>query len=142
MKFFLAAPWRNKEIVEGLAEEMTKRGYDVYSFLQSGANLTTGGSVVDELKMFSEAMQNWRANADIKRIFEAEMEGLKQSDVVVMLEPAGHSSLIEAGVGYGLGKKVIIVGAVERPEVFYLICQEIYPDITAFLNDLSRIAPK
>jgi hypothetical protein len=142
MKFFIAAPWRSKEMVEGLNEELIKRGYQTYSFLENGANLMDGQSIVDELKTFSDAMRNWQDNADIKKIFDSELSGLKESDAVVLLEPAGHSSLIEAGIGYGLGKQVFIVGAVERPEVFYLISNRLYSDIPSFLSDLERIAPK
>lgn len=142
MKFFIAAPWRSKEMVEGLVEELTKRGYENYSFLQNGANLMSGQSIVDELKMFSEAMQNWQDNADIKKVFDSELVGLKESDAVLMLEPAGHSSLIEAGIGYGLGKRIFVIGTVEKPEVFYLISEKLYPDIPSFLNDLTAIAPK
>lgn len=142
MKFFIAAPWRSKTIVEGLSEELVKRGYEVYSFLQSGANLMTGQSIAEELKTFSEAVQSWQDNQDIHRIFDSELAGLKGSDAVIFLEPAGHSSLIEAGIGYGLGKKVILIGAVEQPEVFYLICEKLYPDVPAFLDDVARIAPK
>lgn len=142
MKFFIASPWRNKVIVEGLTEELTKRGYEVYSFLQSGANLSTGTSVVEELKIFSDALENWQDNVDIKRIFEAELAGLKQSDAVILLEPAGRSSLLEAGAGFGMGKKVFVVGRLEKPEVALLGAAGFYPDVITFLNDLERIAPK
>jgi hypothetical protein len=142
MKFFIAAPWRSKEMVEGLTEELAKRGYGVYSFLQSGANLATGASIAEELKVFVDAMQNWEDDQNIKKIFQSELEGLKSSDAVIMLEPAGHSSLLEAGIGYGMGKKVFIIGAVEKPEVFYLIAQQLYANIPSFLADVERIAPK
>ncbi len=142
MKFFIASPWRNKVIVEGLVEELTKRGYDAYSFLENGANLLTGISIAEELKTFSEAVRNWQDNSDIKRIFDTELAGLKASDIIILLEPTGHSSLIEAGIGYGMGKKVVIIGQAEKPEVFYLISEKLYPDIASFLADLGRIAPK
>ena len=128
--------------MEGLSEELTKRGFEVYSFLQSGANLTTGQSIAEELKTFSDALRNWRDDENIKKIFASELEGLQQSDAVIMVEPVGHSSLIEAGIGYGMGKKVFILGKIEQPEVYYLISEMIYPDIDAFLNDLGHIAPK
>ena len=129
-------------MVEGLSQELTKQGYDVYSFLQSGANLSTGASIAEELKSFTDAMQNWQDDANIKRVFESELDGLKACDAVIMLEPAGHSSLLEAGIGFGMGKKVFIVGTVEKQEVLYLISQKLYPDIPAFLADLGSIAPK
>lgn len=142
MKFFIAAPWRSKQIVEALNEELVKRGYQTYSFLESGSNLSTGQSVAEELKMFSDALQNWQEDDNIKKVFASEMEGLKGSDAIVLLEPAGHSSLIETGIGYGMGKKVFIVGAIEKPEVFYLASDGIYATMEAFLNDLGRIAPQ
>jgi len=141
MKFFIAAPWRSKDIVEGLVAALGERGYQTYSFLENGANLLTGASVVDELKQFADALKEWQGNQGIKTIFDSELAGLKESDVILMLEPAGHSSLIEAGIGYGLGKRVIIIGEVEKPEVFYLIAEKLYPDIPTFLNDLANIAP-
>jgi hypothetical protein len=112
MKVFIASPWRNQEKVLALAEALTKRGHVVYSFLQNGANLSTGMSIGDELRTFGEALQNWQNDPNIKRIFDSELEGLKSSDMVVLLQPAGHSSLIEAGIGYGMGKRVVITGGV------------------------------
>jgi hypothetical protein len=141
MKFFIASPWRNKTIVEGLSEELVKRGYEVYSFLQSGSNLASGISIAEELKTFSDALHNWEADDNIKKIFDSELDGLKQSDAIILMQPAGHSSLIEAGIGYGMGKKVFMIGEIEKPEVFYLMSERIYADLDTFLSDLSVIAP-
>lgn len=79
MKFFIASPWRNKAAVEKLTEELTTRGHEAYSFLQSGANLSTGRSIAEELKTFGEALQNWEEDPNIKRIFDYELEGLKEA---------------------------------------------------------------
>lgn len=141
MQLFIASPWRNKEAVEKITEELTKRGYGVSSFLQSGANLSTGHSVAEELKTFGEALENWENDPNIRRVFDAELAGLKESDMVVLVQPAGHSSLLEAGIGYGMGKKVITVGQIEQPEVFYLICEKLYSTMEDFLADLPNFAP-
>ncbi len=109
----------------------------MYSFLQNGANLLTGSSIGEELRTFGEALQNWENNPNIKQIFESELQGLKNSDMVILLLPAGHSSLIEAGIGYGAGKRIVIIGEVEKPEVFYLICEKIYPDLESFLKEIK-----
>ncbi|HVO28800.1 MAG TPA: hypothetical protein VMT81_02345 [Candidatus Paceibacterota bacterium] len=140
MRFFIASPWRNRTAVEQLTEELTKRGYDAYSYLQSGANLSTGISIEEELKTFSSAMVNWENDQNIKKIFDSELDGLKQSDAVILLEPAGRSSLLEAGIGYGMGKEIIVIGVVERPEVFYLIAQHFYRDTDEFLGSLPSAA--
>jgi hypothetical protein len=139
MKFFIASPWRNKASVEELHKELTSRGYDTYSFLQSGANLMNGTSIEEELSTFASSLKDWQTNPTVKKIFEAELEGLKQSDAVILLEPAGRSSLLEAGAGFGMGKKVFVVGAIEKPEVALLGATGFYADINTFLNDLPKI---
>jgi nucleoside 2-deoxyribosyltransferase len=117
MKFFIASPWRNKDAVRDLTNALAQRGYAVYSFLDSGANLATGRSVVDELKAFSQSITDWEDNPFIANIFESEMKALRECDAVILLAPAGHSSLTEAGIAYGMGKKVTLVGLVDHPEI-------------------------
>ena len=124
--------------VEALSEELVKHGHEVYSFLANGANLTTGLSITEEVKTFGEALVHWEDNPNIRQIFDSELAGLKTSDAVILLQPAGHSSLLEAGIGYGMGKKVATIGPIEKPEVFYLICEKLYPDTDSFLADLPQ----
>ena len=141
MQIFIASPWKNKALVERLTQGLTERGYGVYSFLQSGDNLLTGISIEDELVMFHEAMRDWDHDPRIRKIFETELAGLKASDAVILIEPSGHSSLLETGIGYGMGKKVFAVGPIAKPEVFYLACEQIYPTIDAFLGDVKNVLP-
>ena len=138
MKFFIASPWRNKSRVEELHEALTTRGYQCYSFLQSGANLMTGISIEEELKMFTNILQDWKNNPDVKKIFEAELEGLKQSDAVILLEPAGRSSLLETG-HLAWARKSSWSARIEKPEVALLGANGFYPDLQTFLNDLPNI---
>jgi len=137
MKFFIASPWRNREAVGELTTKLVARGHVVYSFLQSGANLASGMSIAQELGIFSKALMNWENDPNIKKIFDSEMEGLKNSEAVILLQPAGHSSLLEAGIGYGMGKKVIIIGPIEKPEVVYLISESFYPDVDSFISNFD-----
>jgi hypothetical protein len=136
MKIFIASPWRNRTDVRMLSDVLTVRGYAVYSYLQNTDNSLTGLSIEDELKTFTTALTNWETDPQIKNIFDSEVASLKSSDMVIVLGPVGHSSLIEAGIGYGLGKRVIIIGPIEKPEVFYLIGER-YPDVDSFLNSLD-----
>ncbi|SRR5258708_4364666 len=137
MRFFIASPWKNKEAVKTLSDDLVKQGHQVYSFLDSGSNLSTGVAIVDELRLFREALADWEHDPRIKDIFHSELEGLKGSEAVILLQPAGHSSLLEAGIGYGMGKKIFVIGPIEKPEVFYLICEGIYADTATFLADLK-----
>lgn len=136
MKFFIASPWKNNEEVKYLSDELKKRGHQVYSYLESGANLLTGQPIQDEMKIFYEALGNWKNDPKISQIFESEIKGLKDSEAVILLLPAGDSSHLEAGVGYGMGKKMILIGPIGKPEVVYLMFDKIYLDVSSFLKDL------
>ena len=140
MKFFIASPWRNKEAVKQLESALVLRGHAAWSFLDNGANLATGKGVVEEFKQFGLSMVDWEDDPLIESIFESEMQALKDSDALILLEPAGHASLAEAGIAYGMGKRVILVGFVEHPEVVYRICGSRYPETEAFLRDLDAPA--
>ncbi len=139
MKFFIASRWKNKEEVEYLTEELKKKGHQVYSFLESGSNLLTGQPIEEEMEMFSEALANWRNDPKISHIFESEIKGIKESDATILLLPSGDSSHLEAGIAYGLNKKLILIGPIAKPEVVYLMFNKIYFDISSFLEDLNNV---
>jgi hypothetical protein len=137
VKFFITSPWRNSDAVKSLTEALRTRGHAAYSFLDNGANPATGRSVMEEFKEFGHSMVDWQDDPLIGNIFDAEMQALQDSDTVVLLEPAGRSSLTEAGIAYGMGKKVVLIGLVEHPEVVYRIFGRRYPNTDAFLADIS-----
>lgn len=64
------------------------------------------------------------------------MDGLKNADTIVMLLPAGLAAHMEAGASFGFGKKMILIGEVEKPETLYLMFDERYPDIESFLETI------
>lgn len=138
MKFFIASPWRNKDAVKGLADALVSCGHAAYSFLDSGANLATGNSVIEEVKQFGHSVVDWEDDPLIEHVFASEMQALRDSDAVILLEPAGQSSLAEAAIAYGMGKQVVLVGAVDHPEVVYRIFEgrHRYPGVEAFLASL------
>jgi hypothetical protein len=140
MKFFIASPWRNKDAVQSLSDALTGRGHQVYSFLVSGANLASGMSVIEEFNLFRNALVAWEDSPEITHVFESEMQGIKDSDVVILLEPTGRSSLTEAGIAYGMGKQIVQVGLIEHPEVIYRMCEQRYPTVEAFLVDPDSVA--
>jgi hypothetical protein len=142
MKFFIASPWRNKEAVKDLTDALKLRGHTAYSFLDSGANLATGTSVIEEFKAFGRSMVDWEDAPLIKNIFDSEMRVLGDCDAVLLLEPSGSASLAEAGIAYGLGKQIMLIGLVEHPEVVYRICGSRYATVEAFLDDLDNIAKR
>jgi hypothetical protein len=142
MKFFIASPWRNTDAVKELTVALSDRGHTAYSFLDNGANRLSGAPALEESEEESpNAITDWENNPVVKEIFEFDMKVLKESDAVILLEPSGRSSLTEAGIAYGMGKKIILVGLVEHPEVVvYCICEKRYPSIEAFLGDPDGLA--
>jgi len=140
MKFFIASPWQNTDIVKSLSVALATRGYGTYSFLDNGANVVAGAPSIEESEeSFPNSIVNWENNPAIKEIFESDMKALRESDVVILLEPSGRSSLVEAGIAYGMGKKVVRVGPVAHPEVFaYCICESHYASVEEFLSGLNK----
>lgn len=51
---------------------------------------------------------------------------------MILLLPAGTSAHIEAGIAFGLGKKLILIGKPEKPETLYFIFDEYYGTIESF----------
>jgi nucleoside 2-deoxyribosyltransferase len=142
MKFFIASPWQNTESVKSLSVALTTRGHTVYSFLDNGANAVGGAPPVEESEEnFPNSISSWENNPAVKEIFESDMRALKESDMVILLEPSGRSSLAEAGIAYGMGKKIVVVGRVAHPSlVIYSICEDRYASADEFLASLGGTA--
>jgi len=142
MKFFIASPWQNTDIVKSLSVALATRGHTTYSFLDNGANAVGGAFPIEESEeSFPNSILNWENNPKIKEIFESDMRALKESDVVILLEPSGRSSLAEAGIAYGIGKKIVVVGRVAHPTiVLYSICENRYASTDEFLASLGGVA--
>lgn len=84
-----------------------------------------------------ESVENFFENEYFKEVFEADLSGLKNAETVIVLLPAGNSVHIEAGIAYGLGKKLILIGEPEKPDSLYLIFQERYKTIEEFLETVK-----
>ena len=140
MKFFIASPWKNKAQVEQLVAELEQLGHSAYSYIESGANLLTGKPIESEMKEFTQALVNWKIDDRIARIVESEVRAIKDADAVILLLPAGDSSHLEAGIAYGLGKRMILIGPVEKPEIVYLLFNHVYLDTSSFLREFSFVA--
>lgn len=137
MKFFIASPWKNKAEVERLSEALEQLGHSAYSFVESGSNLLTGQPIQDEMREFTEALMQWKEDDRIAKIAESEVQAIRDADVVILLLPAGDSSHMEAGIGYGLGKRMVLIGPVAKPEIIYVLFNHVYLDISSFLKDFS-----
>ena len=137
--YFVASRYRNKPEVLRLVHGLQEKGKKVYSFIESDASQKHVGTVEDDaeeqMKLY-EARENWREDPAIKEIFESDMQALRNSDVLILLLPAGKSAHMEAGAAYGMGKKCILIGEQKETESLYLIFSEFYQSIDFFLSSI------
>ena len=119
--------------------------HTVSSFLDNGANAVGGAPPLEESeeKDVPNAILKWENNPAVKEIFDSDMKALKESDVFILLEPSGRSSLAEAGIAYGMGKKIVLIGVVTHPTiVVYSICESRYATTDEFLASLGVPTPQ
>lgn len=136
MKYFVASRWRNREILDPLVAKIREKGHQVFYFVEK--TITKHAQNLDPetyMKQY-EAIKNWREDAYCREVFEEDLRGLKDSDILLLVLPAGKSAHMEAGIAYGIGKKCILVGSVEETESLYLAFDEWYPSIDEFLQSL------
>lgn len=137
--YFVASRYRNKPEVLRLVHTLQEKGKSVYSFIESEASLKHVGGIEEDpheqMKKY-EARDNWKEDMAIREIFESDMSALRNSSALVMLLPAGKSVHIEAGAAYGLGKNCILIGEQKETESLYLIFNEVYPTIDAFISSI------
>lgn len=134
--YTVLAKYRNKEQVEFLIGKIRKKGYSCYNFCDKPADPDNpSGDPEDQMQVF-ESVSDFYNNKYYKNIFETDLEGLKNAEKIIVLLPAGNAVHIEAGIAYGLGKKLILIGEVEKPETLYLIFEERYGTIEEFLDTI------
>ncbi len=136
-QYFIASRWRNRDKVLKLVQKLREKGKTVYSFFESSAvSHRINNDPKEYMKHFEK--RDWQNDPYVKEVFNQDMEGLKESECLVMLLPAGNSAHIEAGIAYGMGKKCILVGIPDKAESLYKIFSEVYPTIDEFIDTLVR----
>ncbi len=140
-QYTIISRWRNKDVVMELTEKIRQKGKTVYSFIEGdGSNHALKDHEQkyqpEEFMQKFESILDWKNDPGVKEIFNIDMQALKDSETVILLLPAGKSSHIEAGVAYGLGKNLIVIGEQKETESLYLIFNEFYNTIDDFINSL------
>ncbi len=134
--FFIASGWRNKDQVYDLAKKLREKSKKVYCFLNAdNAHLDTLKDPHEAMKEF-EALENWRQNPEVKHMFEGDMGGVRDSDALILLLPAGKSAHLEAGYAYGLRKTCILIGDQKETESNYLLFSQWFKTIDEFIEFL------
>ena len=136
MHYFIASRWANMKQVQVLTENLIALGNEVFSYVPDPRNFVSKDELKDPPAFFSDK-KNWRTNTELREVYEKQLEGLRQSDVFILLLPAGESSHIAAGIAFGLDKKTILIGAPEQVKTHYLIFDEYYPSLDDYLTKLK-----
>lgn len=135
--YTILSKFRNKEAVEYLVGELKDKDKTCYNFCEKPADPSNSDSHPEEQMKVFEGVDNFFDDKYYKEIFKADLLGLKNAKIVIVLLPAGNSVHIEAGIAYGLGKPLILIGKPEKPESLYLIFEERYDTVEEFLKTIQ-----
>lgn len=131
--FFIAGRWRNKDAIKPVLDAVRASGKTAYCFMENtyeGEKLSFNPSSQEDIEatmQASEAMP--QDDPMIQKIFTNDITAERESDIFLLVLPAGIAGHIEAGVAYGLGMKCYAVGKPEKTETLYNIFDEMFPDL-------------
>jgi hypothetical protein len=133
MKYYIASRFANMKNVQRLTENLRALGHTVFPLVSDERNFVPGKEL-EKPQMVSGA--DWRNSKELKAIYDHDLQGLEESEIIIMLLPAGKSSHIQAGIAFGFGKKLILIGTPEVSESQYFIFDEAFPTIEDYLTSL------
>lgn len=134
--YSVLAKFRNKEQVELLISKIREKGKTCYNFCDIPADPENPTASAEEQMKNFESIADYFNDEHFKYAFEKDLEGLKNAEKIIVLLPAGNSVHIEAGIAYGLGKSLILIGQPEKPETLYLMFKERYDTVDEFLSTI------
>jgi len=108
-KIYLASSWKNRNIINMVAEELSNIGHEVDNFTDP----SNGRFVFSWTELPQEILLNLNAKTFLKdwrtqKAFQQDKKKIDLADVVIMIMPCGRSSHLELGYAAGKGKKTII----------------------------------
>lgn len=138
--YMLAGRWRNHQNIREILTALRRGGKKVYCFIDNSYD--SDGVVIDTATQDAHAMMSklestpdWKTNPTFRKIFENDMNGIREADNFLIVFPAGLAAHMELGAAYGMGKKCFAIGEPEKYETLYLMLDKIYPSVDAFLKD-------
>lgn len=135
--YTILSKYRNKNKVENLVKEIRKRGKSCYNFSEAPADAKNPSASPEDQMSALESVEDFYNDEHFKYLFNRDLNGLKDAEKAILLLPAGTASHIEAGIAYGLGKPLILIGEPEKPETLYLIFEERYKTVEEFLETIN-----
>lgn len=134
--FTVLSKFRNKEKTDFLVGEIKKKGYSCYNHCDIPADPNNADAPAEEQMKSFDNVKDFFNDEYFKYVFDTDLNGLKNAEKVIVLLPAGNSVHIEAGIAYGMGKPLILIGEPEKADTLYLIFKERYKTIEQFLETI------
>lgn len=132
--YTIISRFRNKDQCQYLVKGLKEKGKTCYDFCELPADPNNPDTHPKEQMKHHESVKDFYNDPYFQHMFERDLEGLKNATKVILLLPVGTSAHIEAGVAFGLGKPLILIGEPEKPESLYLIFKERYKTIDEFIE--------
>jgi hypothetical protein len=140
--YMLAGRWRNHINIRPVMDAMRAAGKKVYCFIENAYEDDKHGELIDvrasdanPMMEKLETLPDWQTNPTFRKIYENDMNGIRDADSFVVVFPAGASAHMELGAAFGMGKKCYAIGEPEKHETLYLMLEKIYPTLTDFVKD-------
>ncbi len=140
MKIYIVGSLRNKAIPR-FANELESLGFEVF------ADWYAAGPDADDYLRDYAKERGWNykqtlQSAVARNIFAFDKDHIDQSDIVIMLMPAGRSGHLEIGYSRGKGKLTFILfdAEPERVDIMYQFADELFfskADLFARLKPLA-----
>jgi hypothetical protein len=140
--YIVVGRWRNRDNIAPFVAKLREVGKKVYCFLDNeydGDGVTSSkdpNADIEAMMATTESATDWQTNPTFRKIFENDMNGLRDSDKLIILFPSGLAAHMELGAAYGMHKKCYAIGEPEKLETLYLMLDHLFPDAEAFLKEL------
>jgi hypothetical protein len=140
-KIYLASSWKNpryKSVVEALRAAQL----DLYDFTHTGFNWNKIDAEWDENNVNESQYKNFLGHPLAKSIYNLDYAAMHWANTCVLILPSGRNAHSEAGWCKGQGKEVfvLITSKEERPELMYLMYDDIFFSIDSLLERLLSAA--
>src|SRR3989344_8257870 len=101
--FFVAGRWRNYKNIRPIVKAIRNHGKTAYCFIENeydghGVKNVPEPDDIESVMKENEALPDWQANPTFRKIFETDMQGLRDSAALVVVFPIGFSAHTELGV--------------------------------------------
>lgn len=135
--YMVIGRFRNLDNVRDLIGAIRDKGKTCYDFTDKPAD-PSNPSASPAIQMDGlESHPDFLNDPVHRHHYERDLAGLKNAHTVVLLLPAGTSAHIEAGIAFGMGKQLVLIGKPEKPETLYFIFDYCFCSVDAFLASVT-----